>query len=826
MEQPIASESFETWFERATGFRPYAYQETLARMPLWPDVLDAPTGSGKTAVVLVWLWRRTHALPGVCEATARRLVYCLPRRTLVEQTVATVRRWLARLDLLAGGPGDPSRVHVEPVLGGQGRPPRGSRGYAWWHYPECPAVLVGTQDMLLSRALNRGYASPRPRWPLEFGLLHNDAMWVCDEVQLMDDGLATTAQLAGLREAMGHFGASPTLWMSATIRPESVRTIDHTTHPRTLRLWDHVPSAGEDTLAHRLDAYKELRASEFAAVAPEALAAAILREHRPTSLSLVIVNRVASAQALHAALGRQISRLDNPPPCLLWHARFRPCDRAAWLEAVTPPLDGPGRILVATQVIEAGVDVDALTLWTELAPWPSLVQRFGRCNRAGKATPQGPARVFWLDVASEERQATPYDVADLDRARHHLRYLEGQSVGPTALRCVELPPSPPPRHLLRRVDLVGLFDTSSDLAGNDLDVSRFVRNISDADVYVFWRSWTGAAPDPALRGHAEELCPVPLGLLRDFLRKANCRAWVYDHLLPGWTAGGPAEIRPGRTVLLPSEAGGYSAVRGWTGIPADGPVPEATVPGVAAEADQADNEDAFDAEEPWGSGEPQTIAAHTDRVVAALDRILARTGDLVPADAAQSLRQAARYHDGGKAHPVFQETMQRSGCPTEPALLWAKAGRHGPRHTRRHFRHELVSLLLFLEDSGWAEDRRTSLAAYLIAAHHGRLRLAIRGFPDEHMPGHPLAERHVLGVRESDAVPAPGRPIDLGGGVSTPARQSLDLALIELGLGDDGRSSWTERALRLRDTPDVGPFRLAYLEALLRAADARADEAL
>ena len=69
-----------------------------------------------------------------------------------------------------------------------------------WHlYPERDAVLIGTQDMLLSRALNRGYASPRARWPMEFGLLNHDALWVMDEVQLMDVGLATSGQLQVFR---------------------------------------------------------------------------------------------------------------------------------------------------------------------------------------------------------------------------------------------------------------------------------------------------------------------------------------------------------------------------------------------------------------------------------------------------------------------------------------------------------------------------------------------------------------------------------------------------------------------------------------------------
>jgi CRISPR-associated endonuclease/helicase Cas3 len=53
---------------------------------------------------------------------------------------------------------------------------------------------------------------------------------------------------------------------------------------------------------------------------------------------------------------------------------------------------GVDRIIVATQVVEAGVDISAGCLITELAPWPSLVQRFGRCARYG-----GSGKVLVVD---------------------------------------------------------------------------------------------------------------------------------------------------------------------------------------------------------------------------------------------------------------------------------------------------------------------------------------------------------------------------------------------------------------------------------------------
>ncbi len=55
-------------------------------------------------------------------------------------------------------------------------------------YPEKTQIIIGTQDMLISRALNRGYAMSRFKWPMAFGLLQNGCQWIFDEVQLMGAG--------------------------------------------------------------------------------------------------------------------------------------------------------------------------------------------------------------------------------------------------------------------------------------------------------------------------------------------------------------------------------------------------------------------------------------------------------------------------------------------------------------------------------------------------------------------------------------------------------------------------------------------------------------
>lgn len=48
-------------FSNTTGSPPYAHQRTFATAPVLPDLLGAPTGSGKTATAMLgWLWRRVH----------------------------------------------------------------------------------------------------------------------------------------------------------------------------------------------------------------------------------------------------------------------------------------------------------------------------------------------------------------------------------------------------------------------------------------------------------------------------------------------------------------------------------------------------------------------------------------------------------------------------------------------------------------------------------------------------------------------------------------------------------------------------------------------
>jgi CRISPR-associated endonuclease/helicase Cas3 len=114
-------------------------------------------------------------------------------------------------------------------------------------------------------------------------------------------------------------------------------------------------------------------------------------------------------------------------------------------------------------------------------------------------------------------------------------------------------------------------------------------------------------------------------------------------------------------------------------------------------------------------------------------------------------------------------------------------------------------------------DITSNIVAYLIAAHHGRVRLSIRSLPSEANP--PEAGRlFARGIWQGDRLPAvwPGGHGDV-------SELELDLSFMQMGNGPRGES-WLARMLHLRDAPDIGPFRLAYLETLLRVADWHASE--
>jgi len=810
---------FPDFFQKAMGNNrsPYDFQKRLAcgekrgqTEDAWlnggdsgavcqSQLVNIPTGLGKTAaVVLAWLWNRVRLQN---PKWPRRLVYCLPMRTLVEQTEKEVRRWILRLARQHTKPRDGSdlrwlALHAPIILMG------GEDDGEWDIHPEKPAILIGTQDMLLSRALNRGYGMSRYRWPMHFGLLNNDCLWVMDETQLMGVGVETSAQLDGFRHLAqwANAGNCPTWWMSATLDETRLATVDH---PRPADGWNKIILSDAERSAagvrERYEAKKPVTKASFTLNADTKksyatqLAKFIAEKHEPDTLTLVVVNRVERAREIYAALKKLKSAPVNSDHVALIHSRFRPTDR----ERHTKLLFGEGdRIVIATQAVEAGVDVSARLLITELAPWSSLVQRFGRCNREGKLNDK--AEIVWIDIPTKDEQDDlflPYSADDLKQAADTISALK--DAGAQSLSDIRVQDKPVIRPVLRRRDLVDLFDTTPDLCGQDLDISRFVRDGENSDVQFFWRTIPEKAEPtaeakPPVR---EELCRVSIGEAAKFLKKNKDRAWQWNALDEKWRKADHA--RPGAVYLVAVDAGGYHDESGWTGDSKDTPSPHPSVNGELESYRQ----------------DPQTFARywlsydeHIQGVVNAMT-VLAKSLSLDSATAA-IFHTAAQWHDAGKVHDEFQK-MLRGDDPVRFGTLWAKSANKNGKCQRRGFRHELASALVWFAATPTDVPDR-DLIAYLIAAHHGKVRLSIRALPDE--KGNPANPDGLFarGIWHEDKLPAiPGL---------TDKPVTLDLGLMQMGEGKSG-PSWLARMIGLRD--HLGPFRLAYLETLLRAADMR-----
>lgn len=894
---------FNTFFASAMGFDPgkggpYPWQRRLAEEGL-PEVLDVPTGLGKTeGVALAWAWRRFVKKD---QDEPRHLVYCLPMRVLVRQTAERLSRCFSRLH--SGGYAPALTVYT--AMGGQVEE-------EWASHPENPWILVGTQDQLLSRALNRGYSMSRYAWPLHFGLLNNDCHWVLDETQLMGPGVWTSAQLDWMRrKRFRPIFPCRTTWMSATVGLDFLATSDRRRDGlddvQSMRMsWEEESKAsGVTTVAkRRLEQLRDARRPSEILMPPsgrnarplhEWLSERIQEEHQPGTLTLVVCNTVALAQKVFGALK------DSTPRVLLT-SQFRAKDRRA-AEAtlhsfeqrrrqalgVTVPGD-LGLICVSTQVVEAGIDISAHRLFSEIAPWPSMVQRLGRVNRDGR---NNDAKAFfwpWEKPGKGSMRAGPYLLEDLKAGLCLLEsYAKAANTQPASAALDGLRSDPQfekamrtERHPYPRAfDVHGLFATEPDVHGGFTDISQFVRGSDpQADVTVFWRDWDGKRAPADLDGppfDPAEGCAVAFWKLRDFLAKK--RAWLWDGRRGRWERVAAGDVRPGMVLMLPGPIGGYSERLGWTGTPRD-TLDALPPPGPGR---------AYDDEPRSETGYWTSLPDHLGDAKREAERLVDALG--LDRCYREAVVAAAAHHDMGKAHPQWNDALPAgltgqllAKCPHVLAVdvragqrdaLWgwidahlsesqalsgvensdglvklrwalkAKLTRTGladlraisgverARHQafRPRMRHEAASALALWHRYRDGDQPWPALSVYLVAAHHGKVRTVLRsrGETGGDVCGVPLSPPMLDLYGKlwpmDFAIAADGMRGTWTDADFTPAGAGwTGLVADLLGPWSPDGEPWDTGTVPENEPRGLGPFALAYLEALVRIADWRASD--
>jgi len=381
-----------------SGKHPFAWQqrllEQIVRDKAWPQVLDLPTGAGKTTCIDIALF--ALALDAKNEGAERwcprRIAMVVDRRIVVDQVAERGRSILRALMTST----DSTVVEVARRLRSLTRPGEEPLGVftlrggmpkddGWARTPDQPLVIASTVDQVGSRMLMQGYGVSPGMKPVHAGLLANDTLLLLDEVHLSEPFRQTLDQLARLRTRFSGSGMKTRFahaFLSAT--PGA-----GTEPPFALLDEEKKP---DSPLGPRLHASKPVRrlvevedrtALETACVDQ---AKDLLERHRTIA---VVVNRVASASVIARQLGEM---LGSDATVTLLTGRMRPLDRDDVLRDLRPAVqtgrkrsdDSPKRVIVGTQCIEAGADFDFDGLVTEAASLDSLRQRFGRVDRLGE----------------------------------------------------------------------------------------------------------------------------------------------------------------------------------------------------------------------------------------------------------------------------------------------------------------------------------------------------------------------------------------------------------------------------------------------------------
>lgn len=339
-------------------------------------ILQAPTGAGKTRAALAPYIEAFFDFPA--EQFPKKCIYSVPMRTLANQFnaeyVQLAASYKRRFD---------QEINVTIQTGDR---------------PEDPKLegdlIFTTIDQTLSNFLAIPYALSNRQANLNAGAIISSYL-VFDEFHLFPpQALATTLAMLKLLKEITPF-VLMTATFSNTMLAELSRQLNATIvpQPEERRSFQALPSQQKERRYY---------------VVPTTLdATAVLKRH-PTQgrrRSIAICNTVKRVQDLFEAVNA-LKPADTE--VMLLHSRFFKDDRKekeAWIQREFGKDDtqyqAKSAILIATQVIEVGLDITSDVFHTELAPANAVLQRAGRCARYQGET--GEVYIYQVPMNDEGR---------------------------------------------------------------------------------------------------------------------------------------------------------------------------------------------------------------------------------------------------------------------------------------------------------------------------------------------------------------------------------------------------------------------------------------
>ncbi len=582
---------------------PFPWQVRLADDVLangWADLaLALPTGAGKTSAIDVALYclaREPAVMP-------RRTVLVVDRRVVVDQAAEHAKRLLQRMRTTDASPrkavadalrelvSDDAAVdpfHVTVMRGGM------PRDNDWARWPHQPTVGLSTVDQVGSRLLFRGYGVHPRSASIHAGLIGNDTLVLLDEVHL---ATAFESTLAAVRDRRGR---------TASPLPARFHVVPMTATPRSRvgRVFETSAADRDDPrLRARLTANKRAslvsvkvpaddEAGKRAAIAKRAVDEALLLQQQGAKVVGIVVNRVDTARLAYRYAH------ECGAAGVLVTGRMRPLDRDRIVKTqLRPRADGSRKrsasdepfLVIATQCIEAGADLDLDALVTECASIDALKQRFGRVDRRGEL---GATMSVILGPSDLEKGKDPVYGEALAATWTWLGKQATASVVDMGIEALASPPDDlfppvPDAPILMPAHIDAWSQTSLPIDA-DPDIALWLHgpHRATADVQVVWRAIadldraSAEATLEAVRPSSLESVTIPLSAARQWLAgdDVNEIADVETSDAPDdvrrgkrsgataqrWTGDGLEEVkltelRPGDIVIVDIGAGGLGA---------------------------------------------------------------------------------------------------------------------------------------------------------------------------------------------------------------------------------------------------------------------------
>ncbi len=619
----LSADDFPAFFTEMYGYPPFPWQTRLLghlvrNNGVWPDVLDLPTGSGKTAAMDIALFHLALEAGKKADRKAPvRIAFVVDRRLIVNDAHNRARNLADALKTSTGPVTQKVAVRLKQLSGNDdpliARQLRGGipREDDWARTPCQPTILCSTVDQVGSRLLFRGYGVSDTMKPVHAGLLGTDCLILLDEAHLAEPFRQTLKaielytsdhwrqagiKLPSFRTALltatpGETTTTPFALAAEDDRDETLTRRRSAAKPAHLVLAGKVKADADEDTANSDDDLKS-RLNTLSDLTDQALKSA-----RAPAIA-VVVNRIKRARALFRRLNEQYAGTKVGLELIIGPAR--PVDRDVLTKTLDPIRTGhrdrpdTPMIVVATQTIEAGVDIDFDALITEAAPVDALRQRFGRLNRAGRDIAPFAAIVAVKSDVSSRADDPVYGRATVeawkwltdvkqDAATIDFGIDGFKAYGPPPVEaCTDKPNAPVlmPAH-------VDLFSQTYPIPACDPEVGLYLHGPGrqSASVTVVWRA--DIAQDDQDTHHLMTLMPprsgetieLPVGAVKGWLTRAASayadladvatrdddddnprrgKGMVYrfhrDADRSGWIW--PQAIRPGDTLIVPCILGG------------------------------------------------------------------------------------------------------------------------------------------------------------------------------------------------------------------------------------------------------------------------------